>query len=86
MREEEKKNMKVNTETFELVARDKGGDWVWMTTDGTPAGARTRMVVEAGFMAQSPRYTVRGLNRNSITVRRDDGHETTFKIRKVGGE
>jgi hypothetical protein len=54
-----------------------------MQSDGSPAGARTRIVLEAGFMAQGGNYTVVGLNRNSITVRRDDGHETEFKIRKA---
>lgn len=73
----------MDTETFEAVARDKGGEWIVMNSDGSPAGARTRIVAEAGFMAQGGRYTVVGLNRNSITVRRDDGHETEFKIRKA---
>lgn len=72
-----------DTQTFEAVARDKGGDWIVMNCDSSLSGARTRIVLEAGFMVQGGNYTVVGLNRAHIMVRRNDGHWTEFKVRQA---
>ena len=71
-------------QTFQAKVKDKGDtEWKVMLT-GTPREARSKIVREAGMMAQAG-WSVIGMNRQAITVQDPDDptRSTEFRISRV---
>ena len=69
---------------FDVVAKDTGGEWVVMRSGLSPREARTRMVAEAGVMANGG-WTAVGVDRQGIVMAHpdDDARRTNIRICKT---